>query len=309
MTGPLSPLRLTAVVVLLLVGGCSQNGSPTSTASVAPAYAAVARGRIEIDGGLLSLDAPREGTLASVRVHEGDNVTKGETLATMETQPAMLQVAAAKAGLAQARAESSLLTGKLVIARQQAQRLSAAAKAGAGDGQSADLARGAVSELEASKAAADATVDMAQQKLDGARYELGMRTLRAPIDARISRLLAQVGAHVSPQSGPLFTLLPKTPPIVRAELSESMVNAVKVGMPATVSTDGGGSDLSWPAHVLRIGSVVGPSTLEDDPQQRLNARTVSCVLTFDQPQNVRIGQRVLVRFGTPSTPAPATKAH
>lgn len=309
MTGPLSPLRLTAVVVLLLVGGCSQNGSPTSTASVAPAYAAVARGRIEIDGGLLSLDAPREGTLASVRVHEGDNVTKGETLATMETQPAMLQVAAAKAGLAQARAESSLLTGKLVIAKQQAQRLSAAAKAGAGDGQSADLARGTVSELEASKAAADATVDMAQQKLDGARYELGMRTLRAPIDARISRLLAQVGAHVSPQSGPLFTLLPKTPPIVRAELSESMVNAVKVGMPATVSTDGGGSDLSWPAHVLRIGSVVGPSTLEDDPQQRLNARTVSCVLTFDQPQNVRIGQRVLVRFGTPSTPALATKAH
>ncbi|MDA3913537.1 MAG: secretion protein HlyD, partial [Oleiagrimonas sp.] len=72
MTGPLSPLRLTAVALLLLVGGCSKNGSPASNASVAPAYAAVARGRIEIDGGLLSLDAPREGTLASVRVHEGD---------------------------------------------------------------------------------------------------------------------------------------------------------------------------------------------------------------------------------------------
>jgi multidrug resistance efflux pump len=276
---------------------------------VAPAYAAVARGRIEIDGGLLSLDAPREGTLASVRVHEGDHVSKGETLATMETEPAMLEVEAAKAGLAQARAESALLSDKLVTARQQAQRLSAAAKAGAGDGQSADLARGSVSELEARKAAADASVDMARQKLDAAHYELGLLTLRSPIDAHITKMSAQVGAHVSPQAGPLFTLLPKTPPVVRAELSESMVDAVKAGMPATISNDGGGSDTSWPAHVLRVGRVVGPSTLEDDPQQRLNARTVSCVLTFDQPRELRIGQRVLVRFGSPSTPAPATKAH
>jgi multidrug efflux pump subunit AcrA (membrane-fusion protein) len=308
MTGLLSPLRLTAVVVLLLVGGCSKNESPTLNASVAPAYAAVARGRIDIDGGLLPLAMPREGTLASVRVHEGDNVTQGQILATMEARPAKLQVEAAKAGLAQARAESSLMTGKLAVAKQQAQRLAAAAKAGAGDGQSADLARGAASELEARKAAADAAIDMAQQKVDEANYELDLRTLRAPIDARITGMSAQVGAGVSPQSGALFTLLPKTPPIVRAELVESMVDAVKAGMSATVSTDGGGSDESWPAHVLRVGSVVGPSTLGDDPQQRLNTRTVSCVLTFDQPQNLRIGQRVLVRFGTPSTPAAVMKA-
>lgn len=309
MTGPLSPLRLTAMVVLLLVGGCSKDNSAATNASVAPAYAAVARGRIEIEGGLLSLEAPREGTLASVRVHEGDNVTSGQALATMETRPAKLQVEASRAGLAQAKAESLLLTGKLGIAKQQARRLSAAAKAGAGDDQSADLAKGAVNELEARKAAADAAVDMARQKLDGALYELGLRTLRAPIDARIARMSAQVGARVSPQSGALFTLLPKTPPIVRAELSESMVDAVKIGMAATVSSDGGGSDSSWPAHVLRIGSVVGASTLEDDPQQRLNARTVGCVLSFDQPQHLRIGQRVLVRFGAPSTPAATTKAH
>lgn len=309
MTGPFSPLRLTAVVVLLLVAGCSKDSSPASNASVTPVYAAVARGRVDIDGGLLSLQAPRDGTLASVRVHEGDDVSKGQILASMETRPAALQVAAAKAGVAQATAEASLLVGKLALAKDQARRLSAAAKAGAGDGQSADIARGSVSELEASKAAADAAVEMARQKVDEASYELGLLTLRSPIDAHITRMSAQVGASVSPQSGPLFTLLPKTPPIVRAELSESMVDAIKVGMFATVSSDGGGNDSSWSAHVVRIGSVVGPSTLDDDPQQRLNARTVSCVLSFDQPQNLRIGQRVLVRFGIPSTPAASPKAH
>jgi multidrug resistance efflux pump len=308
MTGPLSSLRLTMVVALLMVGGCSKDSAPGSNASIAPAYAAVARGRIDIDGGLLAIKPPREGTLASVNAHEGDNVTKGETLAAMDTQPATLQVEASRAGLAQANAEAALLTGKLAVAKQQAERLSAAAKAGAGDEQSADTARGAASELEAQKAAAAAAVDMAQQKVDAARYELSLRTLRSPIDARVTRVTAQVGSQVSPQSGPLFTLLPKTPPIVRAELSESMIDAVKVGMAATVSADGGGSESSWPAHVLRIGSVVGPSTLDDDPQQRINARTVSCVLTFDQPQSLRIGQRVLVHFGTVSTPPARAKA-
>jgi len=55
--------------------------------------------------------------------------------------------------------------------------------------------------------------------------------------------------------------------------------------------------------VLRIGQVYGPATLENDPQIRANARTVECVLAFDQPQNLRIGQRVIVRFGSPTAPA------
>jgi hypothetical protein len=44
--------------------------------------------------------------------------------------------------------------------------------------------------------------------------------------------------------------------------------------------------------------------LENDPQVRANARTVECVLAFDQPQTLRIGQLVMVRFGT--RPASAT---
>ena len=244
--------------------------------------------------------------------HEGDRVSKGQMLATLDPAPAQLQLQAAEAELAQAKAQRQLLDGKLAAVRVQAQRLADAAKAGAGDGQSADAAAASANELVAQQAAADAAVAMATQKRDAARYELGLRTLRAPVDARVVRVGAQTGASVSTTAGgPLFTLLPLTPPIVRAELSESFVDAVKVGMPATVSADGGGSSTqSWPAHVLRIGSVVGPSTLEDDPQLRANARTVACVLAFDAPPpaNVRVGQRVLVRFGAPAAAAAPTKA-
>ncbi|MGA0586456.1 HlyD family secretion protein [Dyella sp. KRB-257] len=307
----MKPLRLAALVAaLLLAAGCSHDSPPPAATSATAAYAAVARGRVDVEGGLLVLGTPRDGTLTGVAVHEGDRVSKGQVLATLDPAPARLQLQAAEAELAQARAQRQLLDGKLAAVRVQAQRLTAAAKAGAGDGQSADAATASVNELVARRAAADAAVAMATQKRDEARYELGLRTLRAPVDARVVHVTAQAGASVSTAAGgPLFTLLPLTPPIVRAELSESFVDAVKLGMPATVAADGGGSTRSWPAHVLRIGSVVGPSTLEDDPQLRANARTVACVLAFDTPPptDVRVGQRVLVRFGAPAASAAPTK--
>jgi multidrug resistance efflux pump len=299
----MKPLRLAAfaAAVALLAAGCSQDSPPPAAATAsAAAYAAVARGRVDVEGGLLVLGTPRDGTLTGVAVHEGDRVSKGQMLATLDPAPAKLQLQAAEAELAQAKAQRQLLDGKLAAVRVQAQRLADAAKAGASDGQSADAAAAAVNELIAQQAAADATVAMAAQKRDEARYELGLRTLRAPVDARVVRVAAQTGASVSTTvGGPLFTLLPLTAPIVRAELSESFVDAVKIGMPATVAADGGGSTKNWPAHVLRIGNVVGPSTLEDDPQVRANARTVACVLAFDAPPppDVRVGQRVLVQFG------------
>lgn len=309
----MKPLRLAALVAaLLLAAGCSHDSPPPAATSATTAYAAVARGRVDVEGGLLVLGTPRDGTLTGVAVHEGDRVSKGQVLATLDPAPARLQLEAAEAALAQARAQRQLLDGKLAAVRVQAQRLAAAAKAGAGDGQSADAAAASVNELVARRAAADAAVAMATQKRDEARYELRLRTLRAPVDARVVRVTAQTGASVSTTvGGPLFTLLPLTPPIVRAELSESFVDAVKLGMPATVAADGGNSTRSWPAHVLRIGSVVGPSTLEDDPQLRANTRTVACVLAFDTPPpaNVRVGQRVLVRFGTPTAAPAPTKGH
>jgi hypothetical protein len=50
--------------------------------------------------------------------------------------------------------------------------------------------------------------------------------------------------------------------------------------------------------VQSIGTVFGPSALEEDPLIRANTRTVECVLVFDAPPppSLRIGQRVIVQF-------------
>lgn len=304
-----SPRRLRTLALLapLLLGACTQHDEPAAAAPT-PAYAAVARGRIDVEGGLLSLGMPREGTLAEVDVREGDTVRRGQPLAVLEREPAQLALAEAQAELEQAHAQLALLGQRQAAAERRAGRLAAAARAGAGDGQSADDARDAANELAAQQASARASLALAEQKLAGARFELAQRTLRAPLDAQVVRVSAQPGASVSPQAGALFVLLPLRPRIVRAELSEAYVGAVSVGMPAIVSADGDFDAATWRAHVLRLGSVVGPSTLEDDPQQRANSRTVECVLALDGATQARVGQRVLVRFGTAHAGTSA-KAH
>ncbi|WP_338506659.1 hypothetical protein [Pseudomonas poae] len=113
------------------------------------------------------------------------------------------------------------------------------------------------------------------------------------------RRLIQPGAAVSAQSGAAFVLLPNQPRIVRAELNESFTGVVVPGMKAEVTDDSVNGSTPLIAHVVRISSVLGSSTLEDDPQVRANMRTVECILAFDQPPpaSLRVGQRMLVRFG------------
>lgn len=309
-----SLIRLTVAGLALafLLPACSQPHNAPAASNAAPAHgtAAVARGKIDIEGGLLALSMPREGTLTSVVVHEGDHVKKGQLLATLDVEPATLAVQAAQSAVQEAQAQQKLISIKRAAAKQRATRLAAAVSAGAGDGQSADDAREAAAQLDAEAQSASAALSMSQQKLTQARYELKLRSLMAPFDAQVIHVSAQPGASVSPSSGPLFTLLPEKPRIVRAELNESFVGTIKPGMHAMVSDNDDVQGTQWSAHVLRVGQVYGPATLENDPQVRANARTVECVLAFDQPQNLRIGQRVLVRFDaatSPSKPRVASK--
>ena len=294
-----SSLPLLALAAALALAGCSRDD--VDTGKPAPAvspYAAVARGKIDIEGGLLKLSMPRDGVVAEIKVHEGDRVKKGQLLAMLDTEPSKLAVTSAEAEQKQAQAQADLLESRMKAADQRAERLEAAAKAGAGDAQSADDAREASRQLQGELTNARANAALAAQKLAGARYELAQRSLLAPVDGEIVQRLIQPGASASPQGGAAFVLLPEQPRLVRAELNESFVRAVSPGMRAEVVDDSGSGMPNLGAHVLRIGTVFGASALEDDPLVRANTRTVECVLAFDQPPpaSARIGQRVLVRF-------------
>jgi multidrug resistance efflux pump len=296
----LRPLRLSfALLAVTWLTACSQSDAPAANSANAPAYAAIARGRIDIEGGLLKLTMPSEGIVKSVDAHEGEHVQKGQLLAELDLEPAKLALESATAEQQQAAAQTTALEQRAKAADLRASRLEQAAKAGAGDVQSADDARGAAQQVQAELGNARANAGLAAQKVAAARYQLELRSLHSPIDGEIVQRMVQPGASVSPAAGPIFVMLPDAPRIVRAELNESFVGVVHDGMAAEVDDDSGSGMAPLKAHVLRIGNVFGASTLEDDPQVRANSRTVECVLAFDQApaQPLRIGQRVVVKFG------------
>jgi RND family efflux transporter MFP subunit len=295
----LRPFRLPlALLAAALLVACSHDDAPATQSATAPAYAAIARGRIDIEGGLLKLTMPSEGIVQSVNVHEGEQVKKGQLLAQLDQEPAKLLLDSALAEQQQATAQASVLEDRAKAAELRASRLEQAAKAGAGDTQSADDARDAAQQVQGELASAKAAIALATQKVTSARYQLSLHSLLAPIDGQIVQRMVQPGASVSPAAGPIFVMLPDAPRIVRAELNESFVGVVHDGMAAEVDDDSGSGMAPLKAHVLRIGNVFGASTLEDDPQVRANTRTVECVLAFDQQPAtpLRIGQRVVVKF-------------
>ena len=286
-----------AVSMMLLLSSCGRDPAPVQP-SLTPemSYAAVARGRIDVEGGMLMLGMPIEGTLSEVKVHENDQVAGGQILATLDSSDAHTALELAQAKFEKSQIQPRLLAEHLNASRQHSRRLAAAALNGAGDGQSADDAAQAVRQLEADLQDAKATSRIAAAELEQARHMLDKHTLRSPFAAEVIHVAAQPGATVSPQLSALVTLLPSKPRIVRSELNESFVGTVKIGMRAQIVSDDDAQTPISNAQVLRIGSIYGPSTIDDAADAHIGERSVECVLALNNKGLLRVGQRVLVRF-------------
>lgn len=288
--------RPTAILLALAATllACSR-GEGADKAPPSSPFVAMARGQVDVEGGLIRVSTPRDGRIEEVAAEDGDEVRAGDVLARLDTRRAEIAVGVAEAELAQAEAKAAVAKARLPATELQARRVGEAAGAGAATGQSADESAAAVAVLKAEIGAAEAAVKVARAHVEEAREELAARTLKAPVAGRIVRRSAHVGDVVSLQAPTdLFQILPDRPRIVRAELNESYVDRVKPGMRAEVLRDSGDGP-ACPARVLRVGEVFGPGRLTDDPVERASARDVECVLQLEGGE-FRIGQRVLVRF-------------
>ncbi|MEO6968080.1 MAG: HlyD family efflux transporter periplasmic adaptor subunit [Rhodanobacteraceae bacterium] len=276
--------------------------APASNAAQSP-WLAIARGQVDVEGGLVRVGVTRDGVISSVEVQQGDRVEAGQMLAQLDPRAARIDMAGQQAQAEEARAQLAEIDVKLREAKRRAPRLAAAARAGAATGDAADEARNAVAALQAQRDAAQAALDAARQRVGAARFDLDARSLRAPVAGTVARRDAQIGQTVSASSGtPLFELLPDRPRIVRAQLDADDADKIASGMRAQIVRDSGAGP-TYMAKVLRVGEVLGSATLSEDPLQRAASREVDCVLLLE-PSNdsgtsmskLRIGQRVLVRF-------------
>ena len=299
MTTPKLIAFAVAVLTLPMTTGCGRPSPvPAHTAASSP-FVAIARGKVDVEGGLVHVAPTRDGIAKMVEGNVGDATKAGDVLIVLDTTQFEFARDAAKADLATAEAQAALLRSRQGGLKVRASRTERAAHAGATSDQSADDARQALAELRLEIIAAQSSVEAAKQKVRQAEYEIAARTIRAPVSGKIVSRNIRAGEAVSTSATSLIDLLPDGPRIVRAELNEGFVSKVAIGMKADVRSQAD-TGKTYPARVVRIGDIFGPSKLAESSQEATDARDVECILDIDDAP-LRIGERVQVMFSAPAT--------
>ena len=297
-----------AFSVMSSQGAAKKKAVEDAAATVESPYAAVANGRVDVEGGIIQVAARRGGVVRDVLVQEGDDVVAGQILARQEDDEPRLAVQRARAEVAQAESQLAQIQVDLRSARREHDRLAQLVSSNFVAAQRMDQARDDIASAEARLQAQRAAVQTARARLNEAEYNLELTVIRAPMDGRIVRRYANPGAGASTLNvSTMFDLEPEAPRIVRAEIVESDIPNVTVGQQVEISPEGNPSQV-FVGEVLRRAAVFGARKLaSDDPSQRSDERVVEVVVTADDAP-LLIGQRVLVKFMKPGEQAGAQRA-
>lgn len=320
----MSKLRYLLLAVLLggagwLWLGREEPGVHADTTVTRPTVL-VAPGRVEPVRDAVKLAFEAQGRISEILVDEGDVVRAGQVLARLDDRLAKARVAAADAGLAQAKARY-LLTRRgpkpedLAAARAEADAASASAKhRGAEQARSeqlgkvgalattavdADEAAARVAAAQAAAASAryqslakgsrteqieeaTAAILLAQAELDAAKVALDQTALIAPTDGVILRRTAEVGALVTlALPSPIVSMADLRQLEIRAEIDEADVAAVAPGQ-AAYATAAAYGERKFPVRITRITRELGRKTVrDDDPRARFDTRVLEVIAQFD----------------------------
>ena len=237
-------IAVLAIGAVMATKSSQKPAANAATKVVDTPFAAIAAGKVDVDGGVIQVAARTAGVVREVLVQEGDLVKKGDVLARLEDDQLRLAANQAKAAADQARAQIELLQVQKTSASRELKRLEQLK--GYAPTQSVDKQRDQVAQADASIAAQKAAVTTAEAQLASTSYQLELTTVRAPADGRIVRRYANPGSGASTLNvSNMFDLEPNTARIVRAELAESDLPNVAVGQEVSIIPD---ADPLHPAH-------------------------------------------------------------
>ncbi len=270
-------------------------------------YAAIANGKVDVEGGIIQIAARRGGIVREVLVQEGDRVVAGQILARQEDDEARLALQSANADVAQAESQLRLIQVEIRTAQREHDRLARLVESNFVAGSRMDQARDAIATAQARLGSQQASVQTARARRDQAAYNVELTVIRAPQDGRIVRRYANPGAGASTLNvSNMFDLEPDAPRIARAEIVESDIPNISPGQAVEITPEGDPTKV-YVGAVLRRAAVFGARKLaSDDPSQRSDERVVEVVVSAgDAP--LLIGQRVLVKFMKPGETAGAPR--
>jgi multidrug resistance efflux pump len=304
-------LMLLGSAITLNLASCGSHNDGAKAAAdkkvTAPttAYAAIANGKVDVEGGVVEIAARRPGVVSEVLVKEGDNVHKGQVLARQEDEDVVLAENSARAAVDQAQTQVALTQVNLRVAQRELERLKRVAPSNLVAQQQIDQAGDNVATAQAQLEIQQANVVSMQAQLQQAVYNRELTIIRAPMDGRILRRYANPGAGASTLNvSIMFDLEPAIPFIVRAEIIESSLRDVHVGQEAEITPESDPSTVAT-GKVLRIAGTFGAQKLKsDNATDATDERVVQVVVSADTAPFL-IGQRVLVKFLKPGEQAAA----
>jgi HlyD family secretion protein len=286
-------------------------------------------GRVEPVSEQIAVGAGLADLISSIAVAEGERVRQGQIIATLDDKEYRAQVSAAAARLLHGQSElQRVINGARVqerraaeaarseaqavlkntattlerqrslyrdglIAREQVERAEreyqvAKAQLEAATEQHSLIAGDA---REEDRAAAEATVALAQALLEEGRARLEKTRVRAPVAGIILRVHQRSGEIARPDV-PIVTLADDTTLRVRMEVDETDVGLIRTGQPAYVTASAYGQQ-RFRGVVVRISDVLGRKTIRtDDPGERLDTDVLETLIELDGGQRLPLGLRV-----------------
>lgn len=301
-----------ALVAWWKFGGAPQNDSKFKAFSIPVPesnWAAMANGKVDVDGGIIEVAARSGGTYREIFVEEGDVVEAGQVLAVQEDDEERISLRASEASLEAARAQLARLQVRHDIAQRELERLVPLVDIDAASTLELDQANDELRRIDVDIRAQKASLLQSEAQLESVKFRLEQRKVRAPVAGRIIEAKARPGVGASTlQVSTAFTLMPNAQKIVRADLDEGFVKSVYIGQKAVISPDANPEE-TYEGEVLRKGEIFGRRTTQASQGAAGGSDHVIEVVVGAGEIPLLIGQRVKVRFlkegqDVPEAPAP-----
>jgi RND family efflux transporter MFP subunit len=177
------------------------------------------------------------GVIKRIYVREGDFVTKGQVLATLdqELQVALLVIAAEKMN-ARGRLESA--QAELDMRQNKLTKLELLRKKGHARQEEVDRARADVSIVKAQVLSAQEEMLVNKQEHDKAQLQLDRRTLRAPLEGVIVKAHKREGEFVAAHDPLLFAIVQLDPLLAVFSVPSHQAVALHAGQKVAVGING-----------------------------------------------------------------------
>ena len=242
-----------ALVLALVLGACSNNSNNNNF-----------QGWVEAN--LIFVSPDESGRVETLSVREGDTVSQGAPLFTVDAD---LQ-----------QADTAVAQASVTNARQAFDRAQTLVKSQAGTQRSLDEAEAALRTAEA--------------RLNSAQTRLARRKASSPVSGTVEQVYYRPGELV-PAGRPVVALLPPGNIKIRFFVPETELQRFSLGAPVTVACDGCRNDIAARvSYISRSSEFTPPVIYSQEERSKLvfmiEART-------ETPEQLRVGQPVTVTLG------------